>query len=61
MTNETVIQGQMCHVHGLLHEILDRLEILEGRTTSLQDFRASLRCPSCGSEMTPGSIVAVKE
>ena len=48
-------------VHSGIHEILERLEILEGRTTSLEEFREALRCPSCGHEMTKQPIVAVKE
>jgi len=58
---EDVLDIQLCHLHDLLHRVLDRVEDLEKRTTSLQEFRAALRCPACGSEMTREPIVAVKE
>ena len=55
---EDVLDIQLCHVDSLLHQVLDRLEILEGRTVSLEEYRKALRCPHCGSEM---AVVEIRE
>jgi len=38
-------------IHGLLHEVVERLELLESRTVSLEEYRKALACPQCGHAM----------
>ena len=53
--------GRCREPEALLHQILERLEALEERTVSLEEYREALRCPECGAEMTAEPVVALKK
>jgi len=58
---DLLTEDQAGHLHDLLHQILERLEDLEKRTVSLDEYREALRCPECGGEMTAEPVVALKK
>ena len=58
---DLLTEDQAGHLHDLLHQILERLEDLEKRTVSLDQYREALRCPECGAEMTAEPVVALKK
>src|SRR5437870_578518 len=48
-------------VHGLVHEIAERLEDLESRTSSIEEISSTLVCPSCGTTMVSQPLIMEKK